>query len=201
MFIFGSHSLYITDGRLDVKHLQYLTYPVLNFSHFICTFISVWFGLKPYIFLKTTFAFVHFPAMSEQLRGSFNGSSPPELRLVLLGNIGCGKTSSADTILGQLSPVTPSSSRSCQLRQGVSDGRSVTLVEAPRWFWVGGKVEDSVRKETEHALTLLAPGPHAVLLLVPVCVFTEVGCSPCLCFDFCMVSFARAIIKEIFLVV
>ncbi|XP_030284935.1 uncharacterized protein LOC115588455 isoform X1 [Sparus aurata] len=111
--------------------------------------------------------------MSERLTGSFYGSSPPELRLVLLGNIGCGKTSSADTILGQLSPVTPSSSRSCQLRQGVSDGRSVTLVEAPRWFWVGGKMEDSVRKETEQALTLLPSGPHAILLLVPVCVFTE----------------------------
>lgn len=144
-----------------------------------------------------------FPAMSERLTGSFYGSSPPELRLVLLGNIGCGKTSSADTILGQLSPVTPSSSRSCQLRQGVSDGRSVTLVEAPRWFWVGGKMEDSVRKETEQALTLLASGPHAILLLVPVCVFTEVGCNPCLCFDlcFCMVSFAHATITDIFLVV
>lgn len=51
------------------------------------------------------------------------------------------------------------------------------MVEAPRWFWIGGEMEDSVKKETEHAMTLVAPGPHAVLLLVPVNQFTEVGCS------------------------
>ncbi|KAA8594949.1 hypothetical protein FQN60_012084 [Etheostoma spectabile] len=112
-------------------------------------------------------------AMNEHLRGSYYGSSPPELRLVLLGNIGCGKTSSADTILGQLSPVSPSDSRSCQLRRGITESRSVTVVEAPRWYWDCGKMEDSVRKETERAMTLVAPGPHAVLLLVPVNQFTE----------------------------
>uniref|UniRef100_A0A4W6FUJ1 AIG1-type G domain-containing protein n=1 Tax=Lates calcarifer TaxID=8187 RepID=A0A4W6FUJ1_LATCA len=111
--------------------------------------------------------------MSEHFRGSYYGSSPPELRLVLLGNLGCGKTSSADTILGQLSPISPAASRSCQVRQGVSEGRSVTLVEAPRWYWTGGKMEDSVRGETERAMTLVAPGPHGILLLVPVSQFTE----------------------------
>ncbi|XP_039651632.1 uncharacterized protein LOC120556242 isoform X1 [Perca fluviatilis] len=115
--------------------------------------------------------------MSEHLRGSYYGSSPPELRLVLLGNLGCGKTSSADTILGQLSPISPSASRSCQLRRGISEGisesRSVTVVEAPRWYWDGVKMEDSVRKETERAMMLVAPGPHAILLLVPVNQFTE----------------------------
>ncbi|XP_045903509.1 uncharacterized protein LOC123969839 isoform X1 [Micropterus dolomieu] len=111
--------------------------------------------------------------MSEHLGGSYNGPSPPELRLILVGNIGCGKTSSADTILGQLSPVSPIASRSCQQRQGVSEGRRVTLVEAPRWYWSGGKMEETVSKETEKAMALVAPGPHAILLLVPVSQFTE----------------------------
>ncbi|XP_068177121.1 GTPase IMAP family member 8 [Antennarius striatus] len=109
--------------------------------------------------------------MSGYNRGSYFVSSQSDLRLMLLGNIGCGKTSSADTILDQQSPV--SLSRSCQLRQGISEGRNVTLVEAPRWYWDGGKMVDSVRKETEQAMTLLAPGSHAVLLLVPVGLFTE----------------------------
>lgn len=40
-------------------------------------------------------------------------------------------------------------------------------------------MEDSVRKETERAMILAAPGPHAVLLLVPVNQFTEVSfCLP-----------------------
>lgn len=43
-------------------------------------------------------------------------------------------------------------------------------------------MEDSVKKETEQAMALVAPGPHAVLLLVPVNQFTEVGCSPYLPF-------------------
>lgn len=37
-------------------------------------------------------------------------------------------------------------------------------------------MEESVRKETQRAMTLVAPGPHAILLLVPVNQFTEVGC-------------------------
>lgn len=122
-------------------------------------------------------------------------SSSPELRLVLLGNIGCGKTSSADTILGQLSHILPSASRTCQVRKGTSEGRTVTLVEAPRWYWNGGKIEESVRKETARAMSLLASGPHAFLLLVPVHQFTEVGC---LCFHFLI---SNAVINVIFLVV
>lgn len=39
-------------------------------------------------------------------------------------------------------------------------------------------MEDSVRKETARAMTLLEPGPHGILLLVPVNQFTEV--SACL---------------------
>lgn len=111
--------------------------------------------------------------MSEYLREGFSESSPSDLRLVLLGNIGCGKTSSADTILGQLSAVSPSSSRSCIQRRGFAEGRSVNLVEAPRWYWNGCDMDDDVKKETERAMTLVAPGPHAILLLVPVYQFTE----------------------------
>lgn len=123
--------------------------------------------------------------MSEFLRGSLGGSSPTDVRLVLLGNIGCGKTSTGDTILGEQSATSPGDSRSCQLRKGLSDNRKVTVVEAPRWFWIGGEMEDSVKKETEQVMTLVAPGPHAVLLLVPVNQFTEVGCSPYLPFYWC----------------
>ncbi|KAK5623523.1 hypothetical protein CRENBAI_013031 [Crenichthys baileyi] len=111
--------------------------------------------------------------MGEHLGEGFSGSSPSDLRLILLGNIGCGKTASADIILGQLSPVSPSSSRSCKLRQGFAEGRSATLVEAPRFYWNGCNMEDSIRMETKRAMTLVAPGPHAVLLLVPVSQFTE----------------------------
>ncbi|XP_061572448.1 uncharacterized protein LOC133427347 [Cololabis saira] len=112
--------------------------------------------------------------MSKHMGEATSGSSLSDLRLVLLGNIGCGKTSTADTVLGQLSPVSPSASRSCRLRRGSSEGRNVTLVEAPRWYWNGDRMADGVRNETEKAVTMVAPGPHAVLLLVPIRQFTEV---------------------------
>ncbi|XP_031655179.1 uncharacterized protein LOC109876405 isoform X2 [Oncorhynchus kisutch] len=117
-------------------------------------------------------------AMTDVLPGSHARTPEPELRLVLLGTIGCGKTLSGDTLLGQSSSGSPSSSSSsprlCQLRPGASEGRRLTVVEAPRWYWSGGHMEAGVRKETERALELAAPGPHAFLLLVPVGQFTEV---------------------------
>ncbi|KAM9314438.1 uncharacterized protein KZ484_024185 [Pholidichthys leucotaenia] len=117
--------------------------------------------------------------MNEFFREGRYGSLLADLRCVLLGNIGCGKTSSADTILSQMSPISPSSAKTCQLRQGFTEGRNVTLVEAPRWYWNGGKMEDSVRTETQRVMTLVAPGPHAILLLVPVNQFTELdACVP-----------------------
>ncbi|XP_052359093.1 GTPase IMAP family member 8-like isoform X48 [Oncorhynchus keta] len=117
-------------------------------------------------------------AMTDVLPGSHARTPEPELRLVLLGTIGCGKTLSGDTLLGQSSSGSPSSSgsspRLCQLRPGASEGRRLTVVEAPRWYWSGGHMEAGVRKETERVLELAAPGPHAFLLLVPVGQFTEV---------------------------
>uniref|UniRef100_A0A4W5PXL3 GTPase IMAP family member 8 n=1 Tax=Hucho hucho TaxID=62062 RepID=A0A4W5PXL3_9TELE len=116
--------------------------------------------------------------MTDVLPSRHAGTPEPELRLVLLGTIGCGKTLSGDTLLGQPSSGSSSASGSshklCQLRRGASEGRRMTVVEAPRWYWSGGHMEAGVRKETERALELAAPGPHAFLLLVPVGQFTEV---------------------------
>ncbi|XP_048105007.1 GTPase IMAP family member 5-like [Alosa alosa] len=96
-----------------------------------------------------------------------------ELRLVLVGTFDCGKTLTADTLLGQKSSEGQDSPRSCVLRRGLSHARRLTLVEAPRWYWSGGRLESSVKEETRHALSLAAPAPHAFLLLIPVSQFTD----------------------------
>uniref|UniRef100_A0A8B9H8F0 AIG1-type G domain-containing protein n=1 Tax=Astyanax mexicanus TaxID=7994 RepID=A0A8B9H8F0_ASTMX len=97
-----------------------------------------------------------------------------ELRLILVGNIGCGKTLTADTLLGQSSSASNlNPSRLCEVRRGLSEGRQLTVVETPRWYWSGQNLESSVQRESERALSLAAPGPHAFLILVPVGQFTE----------------------------
>lgn len=104
----------------------------------------------------------------------WNGAHPDsvELRMVLVGTIDCGKTLTADNLLGQKGSSS-STSRSCILRRGLSHSRRLTLVEAPRWYWSGSHLESSVQQETKQALSLAAPGPHAFLLLIPVNQFTE----------------------------
>ncbi|XP_066520171.1 GTPase IMAP family member 8 [Hoplias malabaricus] len=111
--------------------------------------------------------------MSKECSGSPTDS--PELRLILVGNMGCGKTLTANTVLGLKSSGSTllSPSKECEVRRGVSEGRHLTLVETPRWYWSGERLESSVHRETERALSLTAPGPHAFLILVPVGLFTE----------------------------
>ncbi|XP_026989277.2 uncharacterized protein LOC113634483 [Tachysurus fulvidraco] len=101
-------------------------------------------------------------------------SSTPELRLILVGNIGCGKTLTADTLLtdsSSISALVPS--RLSEVRRGTCEGRHLKVVETPRWYWRGESLEINVQRETEKALSLVAPGPHAFLILVPVGQFTE----------------------------
>lgn len=104
--------------------------------------------------------------------GSHGGIS--ELRLILVGNIGCGKTLTADMLLNEKSsPSDQMPSRQSEIRRGVSEGRYLKIVETPRWYWNGKHIDTSVQRETERALSLVAPGPHAFLILVPVGQFTE----------------------------
>uniref|UniRef100_W5N2E8 AIG1-type G domain-containing protein n=2 Tax=Lepisosteus oculatus TaxID=7918 RepID=W5N2E8_LEPOC len=98
----------------------------------------------------------------------------PELRVVLLGTIGSGKTLSGDTLLWRSEVAAPQrSGLQCVWRRGAAEGRRLSVVVGPRWLWRQGRLEEGVRQETERALALCAPGPHAFLLVVPVGQFSE----------------------------
>ncbi|KAM9482748.1 uncharacterized protein Hap1MRO34_007839 [Clarias gariepinus] len=110
--------------------------------------------------------------LSQASPGSHTGI--PELRLILVGNMGCGKTLTADTLLNDSSSSSSLvSTRQNEVRSGVSEGQPLKVVETPRWYWKGEHIDISVKRETEKALGLVAPGPHAFLILVPVGQFTE----------------------------
>jgi len=98
-----------------------------------------------------------------------HGPPLPEIRLVLLGRKGAGKTSAGRTILdgaGGLEPGKPT--EECAKRWADVWGRRVTVVDTPGWEWyypLNG-TPGWVRRETLRGTTLCPPGPHALLLVV-----------------------------------
>uniref|UniRef100_A0AAY4BR33 AIG1-type G domain-containing protein n=1 Tax=Denticeps clupeoides TaxID=299321 RepID=A0AAY4BR33_9TELE len=92
-----------------------------------------------------------------------------ELRIVLVGYRNAGKSSVGNTIFGRAEFGSKQAIK-CVTRRGKTSGIHVTLVEAPGWK-ANIALERSpllIKRELERSITLCAPEPHVILLVIDV---------------------------------
>ncbi|XP_063066428.1 GTPase IMAP family member 8-like [Engraulis encrasicolus] len=91
-----------------------------------------------------------------------------EVRAVLLGCKGSGKSSSGNTILGKEEFQPGQRSAVCVKRQGEVAGTKVTLVEAPGWYSYKASRSSSemIRKEIVLSQSLCDESPHCILIVI-----------------------------------
>ncbi|KAK3509234.1 hypothetical protein QTP70_025602 [Hemibagrus guttatus] len=106
----------------------------------------------------------HLELVTELESGSGEMHPLSEVRIVLLGCRGAGKSSAGNTILGR-EEFDLRGSAQCVMRQGEVAGRQITVVEAPGWQR-DQAVQQLLKQEIELSVSMRPSGPHAVLLVM-----------------------------------
>ncbi|KAM9712324.1 GTPase IMAP family member 9-like isoform 2-T2 [Menidia menidia] len=100
----------------------------------------------------------------------------PELRMVLFGKTGAGKSASGNTILGEKCFRSKISARgvteNCQKGTQVFGGKTLDVIDTPGLFNPDKKNEELVI-EIAKCICFAAPGPHAFLVVIQPTGFTK----------------------------
>lgn len=99
-----------------------------------------------------------------------------EIRIVLLGKTGAGKSASGNTILGKTMFESKASASSCTNRctrgSTIRFGRKIMIVDTPGIFDTS-LTNQKTQKEIRKCIAITSPGPHAFILVLSINRFTE----------------------------